>query len=162
MLFRPALLARRLDSGVVDGLGASSAHPLLHAARALVLGDSASVRRALTAFEETSRGGSVPMGPDFALPGARLWIAIGDTAAAVRMLDRMLTDAPSFDPSLLARDGAIVAAFIRAMAVRAELAAATKDGVAAKRWSTAVGILWGDADPEVRRTARVSATNARW
>ena len=154
LLFRPALLAPRLDSAVIDELGTASAHSLLHAARALVRHDTAGVRNELTAFEKSSTAGSVPMGPDFALPAARLWVAVGDTVSAIRMLDRTLADAPSYDPSMFTGEGAIVASFIRAMVFRAQLGAATKDDAAAARWGGAARSLWDDADPPLRQVVR--------
>ena len=154
LLFRPALLAQELDSAVIARMASNGSHPLLRAAGALVRHDTVGARTALTGFEAESRAGSVTMTADFAYPGARLWAAIGDTAAAIAMLDQSLSDAPSYDPSTLSEDGAVVGSFVRAVILRSRLASARRDVPQAERWGTAARILWGDADPELNEMVR--------
>jgi len=111
--------------------------------------DPAGVRRALARIDSSRgeiRAGDVAS--DIVYQEAWLLVAVGDTTAAVRRLDRSLTALPSLGTALL--DQAPQAAgLVRAMALRAELAAAAGDATTATRWARAVTALWRDADPEL-------------
>lgn len=76
---------------------------------------------------------------------AWLWAQVGDTAQAVGMLDATLNTRRWSEPGSL-NHPAVAASFVRAMALRAELAAATNDTNAARQWAGAVLALWGNAD----------------
>ena len=86
---------------------------------------------------------------DYTFQEAWLRAAIGDTVGAIRQLDLALTSLPTMSAAML-RDAAASAAAGRAMALRADLAVATHDEVAAKRWSHAVAELWASADPPLQ------------
>jgi eukaryotic-like serine/threonine-protein kinase len=79
---------------------------------------------------------------------AWLLLAVGDTAAALGRLDRSLTALPALGTALLDQVPQ-AAGLVRAMALRAELAAAAGDGTAAARWARAVTALWRGADPDL-------------
>jgi hypothetical protein len=74
---------------------------------------------------------------------------IGDTAAATAHLDRSLNALPTLGTALLDRPSQS-AGLVRAMGLRAELAAAAGERATARRWAAAVETLWSNADPELR------------
>ena len=116
----------------------------------LTHGDTAGARARLVAL----RFGSAAAAPgDVAIDGvyheARLLLAARDTADAVRLLDRALGALPSLGITLLARVEES-AAFVRAMGLRGDLAAAAGDADGARRWGLAVEALWHGADSGVR------------
>ncbi len=160
LLFRPAMMADVPDSSIVVSLAAHSQHGLLQAASARARRDPAGVRSALAAFASEWRPELGPPTPDIAYPGARLWMAIGDTAQAIDWLERSLGGLPTSDPRMLT-DQARAAALVRAMVLRADFANAARDPNAARRWGTAVTLLWGRADSDLRpivdRMARYGA-----
>ncbi|HEX9280319.1 MAG TPA: hypothetical protein VF890_06700, partial [Gemmatimonadales bacterium] len=85
---------------------------------------------------------------------AWLFLDLGDTAAAAAVLDSSLNNLPGLGGTLL--DYVPQAAgLVRAMALRAELAAAAGDQRTARWWAQRVTTLWRDADaplqPLVRR-----------
>jgi hypothetical protein len=57
-------------------------------------------------------------------------------------------------------DGAIVASFIRATLLRAQLARAQGDAEGAARWSAPATILWENADPEIRQAVSSAVAGA--
>jgi len=79
---------------------------------------------------------------------AWLLVAVGDTAAALERLDRSLSALPALGTALLDQVPQ-AAGLVRAMALRAELAAAAGDATAAARWARAVTALWRGADPDL-------------
>ena len=91
----------------------------------------------------TQRVGDFALDYTFALAWVRA--ASGDTAGAISQLDRVLGALPAFHPSSIEEPGAAAAAG-RAMALRADLAAAKGDVVTAKRWGRATATLWASAD----------------
>ena len=91
---------------------------------------------------------------------AWLLVAVSDTVAALERLDRSLSALPALGTALL-DEVPQAAGLVRAMALRAELAAAAHDGTAAARWARAVTALWHDADPELGAVvARMTALTA--
>ena len=150
-LVRPALLSPVLDSDVVSRLATTSSNELLRAAAALTRHDTSGTRAALDAFAAKSRPESAT--PDIAYPSARLWASAGDTARAIASLDRTLGDLRSYDPRVLT-DLPTVAALVRSMALRAELAVAARDVDSARRWATPAALLWSSSDPELRPAVR--------
>jgi tetratricopeptide (TPR) repeat protein len=91
----------------------------------------------------TQRPGDVSLDVTYQL--AWLRSAMGDTAAAVRQLDRVLGALPSLSASSLREAGSAAAAG-RAIALRAELASAQGDLEAEKKWGLALADLWATAD----------------
>lgn len=101
------------------------------------------------------------LSPDFVYLQSWLRVASGDTAGAIAQLDRSLGALPGVNGSALREPGS-AAAIVRAMVLRADLAAKTGAGTTAKRWAGAVLILWADADQglraEVARMRTLAAT----
>lgn len=93
--------------------------------------------------EKTQRPGDVSL--DITYQYAWLRSAMGDTAAAIRQLDRVLGALPSLSASSL-REAGSAAATGRAMALRAELASAQGDLAGQKKWASALADLWATAD----------------
>jgi tetratricopeptide (TPR) repeat protein len=75
-----------------------------------------------------------------------LYAAIGDSAAAVLHLDQVLNSLAATGSSLV-RQPAQAGALIRAMMLRARLAASWRDESTARRWAGAAAVLWAGADP---------------
>jgi hypothetical protein len=85
---------------------------------------------------------------DYTFQESWLRAAIGDTLAATRQLDLVLNSLSMQTVSLL-RWIEQAAALPRAMALRAQLAAARGEDDVARRWGSGVLALWRDADPEL-------------
>jgi len=158
LLYRPAILADPIDVAMVDSLASSTQNELLTGARLLARGDTAAARAALDRFESKPEIG-VPT-PDMALARARLWARLGDTRRAIRALDGSLVAARTYDSNVFL-ETANAAAFVRAMILRADLAAASRDSAGARRWATAVGSLWTGADRELQPIRDRMQTYAR-
>ncbi|MDH4131614.1 MAG: hypothetical protein OEV95_07380, partial [Gemmatimonadota bacterium] len=82
---------------------------------------------------------------DTSLPIARLLTAAGDTAGAIRWLDQSLASVRFRDHAKFG-DPVEVATLVRAMMLRATLAAETGDRTQARRWASAVVALWNQAE----------------
>ncbi|MGH7652229.1 MAG: protein kinase domain-containing protein [Gemmatimonadaceae bacterium] len=105
----------------------------------------------LAKLRENDRPGDVS--PDVTYQEAWLLAAMGDTAGAVRKLDLSLGALPTMRNTLL--DYVPQAAgLVRAMILRANLAQATNDTIAARRWAAAVATLWSRADSPLQPTVR--------
>jgi hypothetical protein len=97
------------------------------------------------------------LSPDFVFLQSWLRAASGDTARAVAELDRSLGALAGVNGSALREPGS-AAAIVRAMILRADLAAKMGDHDTAQRWAHAVVVLWGDADAELKpEVARMRA-----
>lgn len=110
-------------------------------------GDTAAVRSELRRQVELrtrARAGDVAINGTYG--EARMLLALHDTAAAVVALDLSLQALPTLSTALLEQPEQIGCA-IRAMALRAELAARAGDRALAARWGSAVSALWGRSDP---------------
>jgi hypothetical protein len=117
-------------------------------------GDSARAREILVATAAERRGRRPgDTSSDYVFQEAWLRTQVGDTAAAAASLDAALGALPTFGAAAFA-DGAMAAAFPRAMLLRAEIAAKRGDVETARRWANAVAELWTSADPPLRRIAR--------
>jgi hypothetical protein len=80
-----------------------------------------------------------------------LLLAIGDTSEATRLLDLSLEALPTLGMDLIDQVPE-AATFVRAMALRAELAAQANDLRTASRWSRNVVALWSAADQDLQTT----------
>jgi serine/threonine-protein kinase len=119
---------------------------------AFVRGDLRTVRAtfdSLSAMRRTSRPGDLTM--DYTYQEAWLKTAIGDTAAAVSQLDLALGALATLNGIALKEPGD-AAAVGRAIALRAELAAAQHDSMTAQRFAGALVALWRNADNELQPT----------
>jgi hypothetical protein len=117
---------------------------------ALLNHDAAAVRKA---FERGRAMRRIALPGDIALDHVfhETWVLlqVGDTATARDYLDRTLA-ALSALRTTVSREPLQAGALVRAMALRAELAAAAGDRTTARRWAEPVTILWRDSDPELR------------
>jgi hypothetical protein len=119
---------------------------LLDMQRALARGDPAAARARYARVRTVRRWGR-PTDVDISSTYGEAWLflGLGDTAAAVAALDSSLNNLPGLGGNLL--DFVPQAAgLVRAMALRAELAAAAGDGRTARWWAQRVTVLWQDAD----------------
>jgi hypothetical protein len=160
LLLRPALFAGTADSLVVGRLATEPGNQILRAAQAFVVHDTGSVRAALRDVATRHRYELGAPTPDMTYPGATLWTNIGDTAQAIAWLDRTLVGVRTYDPSVLT-DQPSVAGLVRSMILRADLAMATRDGASARRWGSAVALLWSGADKELQESAQRMSKLAR-
>jgi serine/threonine protein kinase len=115
--------------------------------QAFARGDKTAFRAIKDSIEvriRTRRPGD--LSPDFIFQQAWLRAATGDTAAAIAQLDRSLRALPGLSPPAL-REAGSAAALVRAMLLRADLAAATRDTANAAKWANTVSVLWSAADP---------------
>ena len=116
----------------------------------LARGDTTSVRAALTAFIQRGQQrlpGEFPIDLDELY--AELAVAIGDSNAALQIVGPPLDALPTMGTSLLdwvSQTGG----FVRAMALRAELASRAGDRRTAARWANGVIMLWSAADPPLQ------------
>jgi serine/threonine protein kinase/tetratricopeptide (TPR) repeat protein len=129
-------------------------HPLIPALEAQRRGDTASAREQLAELHSRRRQllpGAVAADATFV--EAWLMVQLGDSAAAVEFLDRTLGALPTQRTALL-DETPQAAGLVRAMALRAELAAASGDSTSAGRWARAVATLWSSAEPSLQPVAR--------
>ncbi|HUP88830.1 MAG TPA: hypothetical protein VM100_05760 [Longimicrobiales bacterium] len=84
---------------------------------------------------------------------ARLMLAVGDTAAATRLLDGYLGNMHDLATSHF-RQAWQPVTLVRLMQLRAELAVRGGDSPAARKWSRAVIDLWSDGEPDATPTLR--------
>ena len=80
---------------------------------------------------------------------AWLLLQVGDTLAATQRLDASLGALRAMSPNLVP-EVRQAAGLVRAMALRADIAAALSDTATARRWAAPVVTLWGDATPELQ------------
>jgi hypothetical protein len=109
-------------------------------------GDSAAVRgrfAALAASRALLRPGDVSI--DAAFAESRVLLELADTAAAVAALDASLGAIDGMDDRML-RVVPMTVSLVRAMALRADLAARRGDRVTARRWARPVIELWSGGD----------------
>jgi hypothetical protein len=120
----------------------------LHALqRALAVRDTAAIRlagRKLASSTPDERRGDV----DVIYQQALVFLAIGDTATAVLLLDDVLRELP-MGPSWLLEDVHRAAAIPSAMGTRAILAARAGDTAVARRFARDAMLLWRDSDREL-------------
>jgi tetratricopeptide (TPR) repeat protein len=151
-LLRQALKARPLSMLAPCTAGKSSlgvqpgSNRLIKLQQAFAKSDMRTLTALLLGVTEdakTQRPGDISL--DFTYQVAWLRVAIGDTAAAVRLLDGALDALPALSPPSL-RDAASAASAGRAMVLRAEIANRQGDREAQQKWARAVVDLWATAD----------------
>lgn len=76
-------------------------------------------------------------------------LVLGDTAAVTARLDAVLGALPTSGVDLTGRV-ASAGSLVRAMMLRAELAARAGDRATARKWATPVTLLWAQADAGLR------------
>jgi tetratricopeptide (TPR) repeat protein len=115
----------------------------------LAKGDTAGVQRIFAELAEARRGarpGEVAF--DGTYHEAWLLLALGDTAAAMQLVDLSINALPTLSSYVLDQLPQVVT-LIRGMALRAELASQTGDPNTARQWAGKVLLLWAGADPEL-------------
>ncbi|HEX6370295.1 MAG TPA: BTAD domain-containing putative transcriptional regulator [Longimicrobium sp.] len=118
----------------------------------LARGDAAGARARLAALAQgrgARRVGDLTL--DFAYPEAELHLALGDTARALEELDRALLGLQAVPPTVLTRIDQ-TGGLLRAMRLRAQLAASRRDAATAARWRSALSTLWSGGDARLRRS----------
>lgn len=128
-------------------LTTSTSYPLLEAQGAHASGDvggAAQILGGIVAARSDFRPAQISL--DAVFPECVLRLALGDTAAAVALLDSSLDALRWLEPGGLA-DVAGAASLVRAMALRAALADAAGEPEIARQWARAVSTLWEGADP---------------
>jgi len=120
--------------------------PWQHVAR----GDTAAARRLVARDWQRLTSPDVTAAPDISLQFALLALALGDTATAAAVLDRVVTSIPDL-ASRLTTEVFPAAALPRALQLRASLARPGSTEAAAV-WASAKD-LWLHADPELRATS---------
>jgi tetratricopeptide (TPR) repeat protein len=123
--------------------------PLDAAQRAAAQGDRRRAAAILDSQEVARRvmtPGDVAL--DFVVQESQVRAAIGDTARAIRQLDRVLRALPTLS-QFAVREEAQSAAIGRAFALRAELARATKDTTEQRLRAQQALLIWRHADPSL-------------
>jgi hypothetical protein len=156
--FKAAVLRRPL-SLALDVIGTKplaslgpSPDPFISAVRAVDAGQTGLAKKfadSLAAFRAGTAAGEVTM--DVVFQEAWLRSVIGDTQGAARSLDRALRGL-SRAPSNLLDGSELATALVRAMMLRAKLAAQAGDKATNQLWFNAARELWSNADPEVKAT----------
>lgn len=138
---------------------------LLKMQQALARADSVALKSLLTAVKndgKNQRPGDVAL--DFTYQIAWLMAASGDTVGAAQQLDRALGSLPSLS-ALSLREPASAAAAGRAMALRADIAAARAETDERRKWARALVDLWASADaplqPVVARMRSLAAPSTQ-
>jgi hypothetical protein len=78
------------------------------------------------------------------------WVT-GDPARAAQTLDRAFGGLSKAPPNIVGNSAPLSASLVRAMLLRARLAAELGDRTNALKWSEAAKTMWGGGDPEVRQ-----------
>ena len=137
----------------------SAGNPWLPIQLALARGDTASARAGLwRADSSEARIGFSEFAFELVLVDARLWLAVGDTASAVRMVGNAVELVRTSGDQLIRRPTA-TAAYVRLLIERSVLADQHGDAVNARAWGTRAWTLWRDADPMI---AEVMQPIVRW
>jgi hypothetical protein len=122
---------------------------LVDAQAAYLRGEPDTVRAILMRIQAT-RGPALRLPEvltlDAVFPEASLLAALGDERAAIAWLDPTLGTLARTGPQLFA-DALRAGPLVRALALRAELAASVGDTAGARRYASIVVALWSDADP---------------
>ena len=148
-------------AGAVE-LAGSSLYPLLQAQGAHAAGDLGRAREILAGVRAQRRlHRPAELAPEAVFAEAWLWAALGDTTTAMLVLDSTLEALPWLEPGALS-DVPRAVSLVRAMALRADLAAAAGDRVMAARWGGAVAALWAGADPYLQPVVRRMTSLSRF
>ena len=141
------------ELGVTDRhrFGAESNY-LLRMQLAFARGDRAAAKAGLDSLWALRREWRAPsLSIDGTYLEAALYADVGDTAAAVQVLEAALNAPLNLDTYTLTWI-TLPGNLVRAMVLRAQLAAAAGDAPVAARWANAVVALWSGADADLRQT----------
>ena len=138
-----------------------SRYYLIGAQQSAVRGDTIGVRRIFAGIRAARRTiDAADVALDAVYPEAWTLLAVGDTGAAIAWLDAALTSVHAMTPEALS-EVAAPGALVRAMALRADLAASRRDPATASRWAGAVAVLWAEADSFHQATVQRMIAMAR-
>jgi len=152
LLARALRLAEAPDARVLGRYATESRDPILVARRAANAHDNEEVRTFLERLRSRTVFGQADRSPDAVYAESRLWLSVGDTAAARAWLDPVLTR-PSWFELMLNRP-IDAAALLRSAVLRGQLGS----DAGAARWISLVRVLWNDADPDLRPLPPGAAT----
>ena len=140
------------DSGWLSRFVTSTSPPIYRAELASLVGRAAEARQiigqvqvARTALRRGDGFGS----PDAVLSEARVLVVAHDTSGAISWLDSALTHVRDYTPAAFQQNAAAMGSMIQLMSLRAELADATGDRSAARRWAGCVVTLWRNSSPSL-------------
>jgi tRNA A-37 threonylcarbamoyl transferase component Bud32 len=145
----PGMWAASCTDGASALWASGGTSVLQRALRAFAMNQRADAGRLMDSLEQDQRDirpGDVSL--DYTLQAVWLRTALGDSTGAGSQLDRVLRSLPTHRSTLFTRMSE-AAALPRAMALRAELAAAAGDRDSARQWATAALALWRKADAEL-------------
>ena len=143
-----------LGPAVAPPSRASAGNRWLTIQLALARGDSATARRDMwQADSSAARGGLSEIGFEIALVNSRLWLALGDTASARRVVGTSIDLVRTSGDQLIRRPTA-TAAFVRLLVQQAALALASGDTIQARASGSRAWVLWRDADPMLANELR--------
>lgn len=151
LLQRPATLAFPTSPlAATPELARASSYPPLVAQGAILMGDHAAARAAAGALKRAQASRRpADRTADVAFPEAWIHAAVGDTASAVATLDSLLSAIRWMGPGALGEVGR-AGSLVRAMVLRAEIAAELGDHEVARQWARTVTTLWTAADPTLQ------------
>ncbi|MEO7997269.1 MAG: protein kinase [Gemmatimonadaceae bacterium] len=142
----------RLGPAVAPPTRASAGNRWLSIQLALARGDTQTARTEMwVADSVAARNGTAQIAFEIALVNSRIWLALNDTASAVRVLSASIDQVAATGEQLMKRPAA-TAAFVRLLIQRATLADAMHDSVQARAMGTRAMVLWRDADPMLAST----------
>ena len=145
LLYRPALLA--MDADILARVQRSRKALVISAALYAARNEH---QRARVALDSSDRAAITRPTPDVGLAKARLWLVLGDTARSAQVLDQVFGAGLSeLDPRSL-RFAGVAASLSAAIALRADVAHATRDSAARRRWAAIAVELLGSADASVQ------------
>ena len=147
LLLRPAIQAQSYDTTVLVRLVTSTSYPQARAALLAARGAPEQARAILLAAESTWVR---PPTPDIGFATVRAWLATGDTASALRVLDIMMAAMNTHDPSVYFLDAGTTSAFAAGLLAHAEIAARRGDAVTRRRYARAMSVLWTGSDESLR------------
>lgn len=157
----PVLLAwPALGHAIQPSTRTSAGNPWLPMQLAIGRGDLAAARAALERVEadQTRMVAQNTWAFDYALVATQIWLALGDSARALRLSASVLDQTRTSNEQLL-RHPTATAGYVRLLVRRSALAAARGDTAQARAWGRRAWTLWRDADPML---AEVMRPIARW
>ena len=141
------------DSTLIASIGVLPDY-ILDGARNIWSGRTADVRARLSSFGRIRQlTGSDEVYPDALFDESRLWLATGDSAAALGWIDQYLPRLRFLTPTVL-NDATAMAGVLRLVILRADLANSRGDAATARNWAAAVREVWSASDPDLQAVTR--------
>jgi hypothetical protein len=140
------------DSAFLRKLSTRSSSYLLRMQVGALDGDAGAVR-AIVVPIRASRDRALGDGdatPDAILGETRVWLALRDTAEAIRTMESAFAHARNYSPLIFFESPAATGALMRLVALRAEIAVAQRDSTSARRFAQLITIAWTRPSAELR------------